>query len=204
MKGRGNYACRQKIYDAEKEPILDGLRRGRRLPDHRAMGEDHRVRRSRGNQDAAGIERRLGQDRCAPRALHRPEVPAVRPLLHHAHAPARRSKATSSSSTTTCFSPTSPSRRKMSPGILPEYHAVVFDEAHEIEDVAGQYFGVSVSNYRFQELRRDIARISRQKQFRLAGTRPHHRTDGANWPSISSACSETRRAGRGSTAARRS
>jgi ATP-dependent DNA helicase DinG len=30
---------------------------------------------------------------------------------------------------------------------------VVFDEAHEIEDVAGQYFGVSVSNYRFQDLR---------------------------------------------------
>src|SRR5450631_4620963 len=25
MKGRANYACRQKIYDAEKEPILDGL-----------------------------------------------------------------------------------------------------------------------------------------------------------------------------------
>ena len=28
-------------------------------------------------------------------------------------------------------------------GILPDYHAVVFDEAHEIEDVAGQYFGVA-------------------------------------------------------------
>ena len=50
-------------------------------------------------------------------------------------------------------------------GILPEYHAVVFDEAHEIEDVAGQYFGVSVSNYRFQELRRDIAAVSRMKKF---------------------------------------
>ncbi|HEV2446416.1 MAG TPA: DEAD/DEAH box helicase, partial [Candidatus Sulfopaludibacter sp.] len=25
MKGRNNYACRQKIYDAEKEPVLDGL-----------------------------------------------------------------------------------------------------------------------------------------------------------------------------------
>src|ERR1700730_18206126 len=25
MKGRGNYACRQKIYDAEKEPVLEGL-----------------------------------------------------------------------------------------------------------------------------------------------------------------------------------
>src|SRR4029077_2652679 len=29
-------------------------------------------------------------------------------------------------------------------GILPDYHAVVFDEAHEIEDVVGQYFGVAV------------------------------------------------------------
>src|SRR5881397_609973 len=25
MKGRANYACRQKIYDADKEPVLDGL-----------------------------------------------------------------------------------------------------------------------------------------------------------------------------------
>src|SRR5205085_9558066 len=50
-------------------------------------------------------------------------------------------------------------------GILPEYHAVVFDEAHEIEDVAGQYFGVQVSNYRVTELRRDISAISRMKQF---------------------------------------
>src|SRR5258708_137649 len=25
MKGRANYACRQKIYDAEKEPVLEGL-----------------------------------------------------------------------------------------------------------------------------------------------------------------------------------
>ena len=25
MKGRSNYACRQKIYDAEHEPILTGL-----------------------------------------------------------------------------------------------------------------------------------------------------------------------------------
>src|SRR5215471_16566233 len=25
MKGRGNYACRQKIYDADKQPVLSGL-----------------------------------------------------------------------------------------------------------------------------------------------------------------------------------
>jgi ATP-dependent DNA helicase DinG len=39
--------------------------------------------------------------------------------------------------------------------ILPEYSAVVFDEAHEIEDVASDYFGRQISNYRFDELARD-------------------------------------------------
>ena len=50
-------------------------------------------------------------------------------------------------------------------GILPDYHAVVFDEAHEIEDVAGQYFGYSVSNYRLLDLRRDVAAVGRLKKF---------------------------------------
>jgi ATP-dependent DNA helicase DinG len=50
-------------------------------------------------------------------------------------------------------------------GILPEYHAVVFDEAHEIENVAGEYFGVSVSNYRIQDLRRDVSVVGRMKKF---------------------------------------
>jgi len=39
--------------------------------------------------------------------------------------------------------------------ILPEYSAVVFDEAHEIEDVASDYFGRQISNYRLDELARD-------------------------------------------------
>src|SRR5581483_4999609 len=50
-------------------------------------------------------------------------------------------------------------------GILPEYSAVIFDEAHEIEDVAGQYFGMSVSNLQIQELIKDTAAISRRKLF---------------------------------------
>src|SRR5262249_36139843 len=32
---------------------------------------------------------------------------------------------------------------------------VVFDEAHEMEDVASDYFGRQISNYRFEELARD-------------------------------------------------
>ena len=39
--------------------------------------------------------------------------------------------------------------------VLPDYSSVVFDEAHEIEDVATQYFGVRISNYRMGEFLHD-------------------------------------------------
>jgi ATP-dependent DNA helicase DinG len=39
--------------------------------------------------------------------------------------------------------------------VLPDYAVVIFDEAHDLEDVATQYFGVMVSNYRVEELVRD-------------------------------------------------
>jgi ATP-dependent DNA helicase DinG len=42
--------------------------------------------------------------------------------------------------------------------VLPDYSILVFDEAHELEDVATQYFGVMISNYRIEELVRDTAR----------------------------------------------
>jgi len=40
--------------------------------------------------------------------------------------------------------------------VIPEYDHVVLDEAHQIEDVATQYFGVVVSSARVEELARDI------------------------------------------------
>jgi ATP-dependent DNA helicase DinG len=49
-------------------------------------------------------------------------------------------------------------------GILPEAAAVVFDEAHELEDVASSYFGLSVSNIRFEELARDTDALLRGKE----------------------------------------
>jgi len=45
--------------------------------------------------------------------------------------------------------------------ILPEYSAVVFDEAHEMEDVASDYFGQQISNFRFEELARDADQAMR-------------------------------------------
>src|SRR2546422_3070092 len=41
--------------------------------------------------------------------------------------------------------------------------ALVFDEAHEMEDVATRYFGLQVSNYRVEELARDTEAALRQK-----------------------------------------
>ncbi len=43
--------------------------------------------------------------------------------------------------------------------VLPDYTIVIFDEAHEIEDIAAEYFGIQVSNYRMQELVQDILRV---------------------------------------------
>ena len=49
-------------------------------------------------------------------------------------------------------------------GILPEAAAVIFDEAHELEEVASSYFGLSVSNMRFEELARDTDVLLRGKE----------------------------------------
>ncbi len=49
-------------------------------------------------------------------------------------------------------------------GVLPEAAAVVFDEAHELEEIASSYFGVSISNVRFEELARDVEILLRAKQ----------------------------------------
>jgi len=39
--------------------------------------------------------------------------------------------------------------------VLPDYAAVIFDEAHLIEDIAADYFGMQVSNFQIDELVRD-------------------------------------------------
>ena len=43
--------------------------------------------------------------------------------------------------------------------ILPDYSAVIFDEAHELEDIATDYFGFHVSNYRFTEFVHDANKL---------------------------------------------
>jgi ATP-dependent DNA helicase DinG len=43
--------------------------------------------------------------------------------------------------------------------VIPDCHYAIIDEAHHLEDVATQYFGIAVSNYRVGDLVRDAERM---------------------------------------------
>ncbi|MDR1988716.1 MAG: ATP-dependent DNA helicase [Acidobacteriaceae bacterium] len=45
--------------------------------------------------------------------------------------------------------------------VIPSCSHAVVDEAHQLEDIATQYFGYSVSNYRLDEYARDVDRFAR-------------------------------------------
>jgi ATP-dependent DNA helicase DinG len=165
MKGRNNYACRQKIYDAEKEAVLTGLEEVADFEIIRAwektteFGDRAEIKTlPEGSSAWAKVDARsdlcTGQkcpnfERCFITLMHQRAAESDIVIVNH-HL---------------FFADLALKDGNYEGGILPEYHAVVFDEAHEIENVAGEYFGVSVSNYRVQDLRRDISAVGRMKKF---------------------------------------
>jgi ATP-dependent DNA helicase DinG len=162
MKGRANFACRQKIYDAEKEPVLTGLEE---IADYQIIREWERTTET---GDRAEIKRLpetsttwakldarrdlcSGQkcqqfERCFITQMHQRAFASDIIIVNH-H----------------LFFADLAVRDEEFAGILPEYDAVIFDEAHELEETAGQYFGLGVSSYQFQELVRDTAAVARRK-----------------------------------------
>jgi ATP-dependent DNA helicase DinG len=44
--------------------------------------------------------------------------------------------------------------------VIPACSRAIIDEAHQLEDIATQHFGFSVSNYRLEELARDVQKIA--------------------------------------------
>ena len=164
MKGRNNYACRQKIYDAEKEPVLSGLEEVadfeiiQQWEKSTELGDRAEIKNlPEGSTAWAKIDARTdmctGQkcpnfERCFITLMHQRAAESDIVIVNH-HL---------------FFADLSLKDENYEGGILPEYEAVVFDEAHDIEDVAAQYFGVAISNYRLQELRRDIAAVGRTKK----------------------------------------
>lgn len=51
-------------------------------------------------------------------------------------------------------------------GILPRYDAVIFDEAHGLEDAATSFFGSSVSSFRLEELSNDAQKVKLEEEER--------------------------------------
>ena len=53
-------------------------------------------------------------------------------------------------------------RRRGGGEVIPEYQAVVFDEAHQLEDVVGEYFGIHLSSITIAQLAQDILKECRR------------------------------------------
>src|SRR5499427_8207219 len=170
MKGRNNYLCRQKLYDLTDQPVLNGLEE---IEHYRQIAEWERVTATGDRAELndlpesaqlwhkldARTDRCTGQkcaqwERCFITEMHRraaeSDIVIVNHPLFFADLALRQSGARDA-------------------GILPEFSAVIFDEAHELEDVASSYFGVTVSNLRFEELARDIESTLQQKQASTPG-----------------------------------
>ena len=167
MKGRSNYLCKHKLYALRASPILSGLE---------DISQFHAIsawEKSTPTGDRAEID----------------ELPEHSPLWHKLDARTEACLGQTCPDWENCFITTM--RRKAleadivivnhhlffadlaikqqagnapDAGILPEAGAVIFDEAHELEDVASDYFGIGLSTQRFDELTRDVDLMLKAKQ----------------------------------------
>ena len=171
MKGRNNYLCRKKLYDLTDQPVLTGLDE---IEQYRAISAWEK-------NTATGDRAELA------------ELPEASLLWHKLDARADACIGQKCSEFERCFI-TEMRRRAMESdiiivnhhlffadlaiklqadgapdaGILPEAGAVIFDEAHELEDVAANYFGISVSSLRVEELARDVEQAMQQNKMMSA------------------------------------
>jgi len=167
MKGRANYLCRYKLTALRNQPILSGLEE---IDQYR--------------QIAAWEQETETGDRSELN-----ELPETSALWHKLDARTEACLGSTCPDYSRCFITEMRRRAQESDiiivnhhlffadlsvrqeaagapdaGILPEAGMVVFDEAHELEEIASNYFGLSVSNVRFEELARDTDAVLRGKE----------------------------------------
>jgi ATP-dependent DNA helicase DinG len=166
MKGRANYLCRHKLVTLRNQPILSGLEE---IDQYRQISEWEQTTETGDRAEIAGLpessalwqkldartEACLGTTcpdyrRCFITEMRRKALESDIIIVNHhlffADLSVKRDATGAPDA-----------------GVLPEAAAVVFDEAHELEDVASSYFGLSVSNLRFEELARDTDALLRGK-----------------------------------------
>jgi ATP-dependent DNA helicase DinG len=167
MKGRANYLCRHKLVTLREQPILSGLEE---IDQYRQISEWEQITETGDRAELSGMpessalwqkldarsEACLGPtcpdyQRCFITEMRRKALESdIIIVNHHLFFADLAVKREASGA---------PDAR-----ILPEAAAVVFDEAHELEEVASSYFGLSVSNLRFEELARDTDVLLRGKE----------------------------------------
>ncbi len=172
MKGRANYLCRKKLYDLTDQPVLSGLDE---IEHYRAISAWEKTTRTGDRAELAALpeasalwhkldaraETCIGQkcsswDKCFITEMHRRAMESdIIIVNHHLFFADLAIKQQAEDAPDA--------------GILPEVGAVIFDEAHELEDVAASYFGISVSNARVEELCRDVE-ISLQRNHLLSAS----------------------------------
>jgi ATP-dependent DNA helicase DinG len=167
MKGRSNYLCRHKLYALRDSPLLNGLEEIEQF--HSMIAWERTTETG---------------DRAELNAL-----PESSPLWHKLDARTEACLGPSCPDWERCF--VTNMRRKAlesdivivnhhlffadlgikqqaanapDAGILPEAAVVIFDEAHELEEVASNYFGIGLSTQRFDELIRDVDLMLKAKQ----------------------------------------
>jgi ATP-dependent DNA helicase DinG len=155
MKGRANFLCRQKVHQMDGQAVLKGIdeidwfSQIRDWADVTATGDRSELtflpddadlwNRIDARSDLCTGQKCPEFHRCFVTAMHQRAQEADLIIVNH-H----------------LFFADLALRQDDFGSILPEYSAVVFDEAHEIEDVASDYFGRQLSSYRFEELSRDM------------------------------------------------
>ena len=167
MKGRNNYLCRQKLYDLKNQPILRELAE---VAQYQAIAEWERHTETGDRAEISGLpegsalwhkidarsDACTGQkcpqfDRCFITEMRRRALESDIVIVNHhlffADLAIKRA-----------------AEQAPDVGVLPEAGIAIFDEAHELEEVAGSYFGVAVSNLRLDELARDVETTLRQRK----------------------------------------
>jgi ATP-dependent DNA helicase DinG len=167
MKGRANYLCRHKLSALRDQPILSGLEE---IDQYRQIAEWERTTETGDRAELSSMpessalwqkldartEACLGSTcpdywRCFITEMRRKALESDIIIVNHHLFFADLSVKQEAGGAPDA-------------GILPEAAAVVFDEAHELEEVASNYFGLSVSNIRFEELARDTDVLLRGKE----------------------------------------
>jgi len=168
MKGRNNYLCRKKLFDLTDQPVLSGLEE---IEHYRAIAAWEKTTQTGDRAELAELPEAsalwhkldaradtcLGQkckefERCFITEMRRRAAESDIIIVNHHLFFADLSIKLEAEGAADA-------------GVLPDCGAVIFDEAHELEDIAGNYFGISVSNLRLDELARDVEHLLQREKF---------------------------------------